>query len=115
MEDFQLHRAHHLDTERFRPFLPADPELGFLLLQLPQLHQGPVGVIARGHQHLAGDDRTEPGFFPAALRPQALAGPGLAEARDGNYVPGESFLPLLELAAAVKTELAHLFRPAGTG
>ena len=89
--------------------VPHHPQLGVLLLQLPELGQEGLGVLIRGQGETIGEHRLQKGRGCGGLRPQALAGIGLGKAQHRADLAGLGGLRRLELGAGVQPQLSDLF------
>ena len=86
-------------------------ELRVLLLELPQVPEGRVGVCPLRQQHLIGEHRLQGRCGSGGLDPQALSGPAAGEARDRADGARRGLVRGAEPGAGVDTDLVRLLLP----
>ena len=105
-EHLQLNLPHDLKKELTGLFLPAQVELGVLLLQLPQQGQDGVGVPVE--QDLTGEYRLQRRSGQRRLGPQRVPGAGMGQAGDGAQGTGRSGLGQFILVPGIQPQLVGL-------
>ncbi len=110
-QDLQLDLPHELDMDLPQRFIPDDMELGVLLLELPELQQRPVGVAARGQQHLIGEHRLQSRGLRRPFTAQALAGIGAAQAGHRAHRPRRDLLHGPVSLPGINADLVRLLLP----
>ena len=113
LQHLKLHRPHELQADAAVALVPADVELGILLLQRAQGLVDAVGVGPLGQQELVGHHRLQHRAAGVELCAQPLPRPGVGETSDRAYRAGQSLLHGGELRAGVHPELVGLLLPVG--
>ena len=111
LEDLQLDLAHQVDPDLPGLLVPAHMELWVLLLELPQVPEGRVGVCPLRQQHLIGEHRLQGRCGSGGLDPQALSGPAAGEARDRADGARRGLVHGAEPGAGVDADLVRLLLP----
>ena len=108
-ENLLLHPPHHLYVNL--PVLPEQMQLGFFLLQLPQLGQNLRRVGTSGQIHPVGHNRLQHIGLPRRFRSQRLPCVGFGKPRHRSQLPGGNFLRGGEFVGGVPPQLYDLFLP----
>ena len=108
-ENLLLHPPHHLHVNL--PVFPEQTQLGFFLLQLPQLGQNLRRVGASGQIYPVGHDRLQHIGLPRRFRSQRLSRVSLGKPRHRGQLPGGNFLRGGEFVGGVPPQLYDLFLP----
>ena len=107
LKDFQLHPAHdlHMDLAVF----PQEPELGFFLLQKPQLGQHHRRIRPRRESYPVSHHRLQSGRLSLRLRAKGLSRPCLGQARHRHQFSRFHSLRGSKFIAGIGSQLQNLF------
>ena len=108
-ENLLLHPPHHLYMNLAA--FPEQMQLGFFLLQLPQLGQNLCRVGTSGQIHPVGHDRLQHIGLSRWFRSQRLSCISLGKPRHRSQLPGGNLLGGGEFVGGVPPQLYDLFLP----
>ena len=92
-----------------QPLVPHDAQHRVFLLQLPQLGQHHVGVLAVGQEELIGQHRLQQRRVRLLRRAEHLTRPRMCQTRDGDRHAGDRLVERMEFLAGVQPQLIRLF------
>ena len=110
-EDLQLDRAHKLDMDLPKAFIPHDAQQRVLLLQLAELPHGGGRVHPLGQVQPVAEGGGEDRGRGVLRRPQTLTGESAGKAGDSADRPRLRLLQGLKLLPGVAPQLVRLLLP----